>query len=168
LAAARPAEQVSGYAEAAVIWQRAIVLCHEHPDAAGAAGIDVPRVYVQAIDTLYLAGDGDHAGMVADEACRRFADHPDPATAAIACHRAAILQALDSPAAGLLLIEEALRLFEQAPPSADQALAWSDYADHFLFAIEGRAERISLALNRALEIAEAVGAADLLPIVLAQ
>jgi hypothetical protein len=33
-----------------------------------------------------------------------------------------------APAAELALIEEAWRLFEQAPPSAEHAQAWLDYA----------------------------------------
>ena len=127
----------------------------------------MPRLYVQAIDALYLSGDGVRAGVVAEEAYRRFAGHPDPATAAVACHRAASYRAIDAPAAGLPLIEEALRLFEQAPPSADHAQAWLDYADIFLRSVEGRLEDIFPALNRALEIAEAAGATALIPRILA-
>ena len=57
VAAAGAAERVFGYAEAAVHWQRAIELCQAAPDAASAAraaGIDVPRLYVRAIDALEL------------------------------------------------------------------------------------------------------------------
>ncbi len=87
LAAASTAERVFGYAQAAGHWQRAIELCQIEP--AAAAGIDVPRVYVQAIDAFYHAGDSVRAGLVAEEAYRRFAGHADPATAAVVCHRAA-------------------------------------------------------------------------------
>ena len=48
-----------------------------------------------------------------------------------------------------------MRLFEQAPPSAEHAKAWLDYADHFLYHIEGRHDGIRPALNEALGIAEA-------------
>jgi hypothetical protein len=41
---------------------------------------------------------------------------------------------VDDPAAGLALIEEALRLYEQAPPSADYAEAWFDYAVFLIYA----------------------------------
>ena len=167
VAAAEAAERVFGYAEAAAHWQRAIALCQEQPGAAAAAGIDVPRVYVQAIDALYLSGESERVGVVTKEAYRRFASHPAPATAAIACHRAAFHRVLDSPVTGLPLIEEALRLYEQAPPSADQAQAWLDYADGFLYPIEGRLEVVVLALNRALEVAEAAGATALIPRILA-
>ncbi len=52
VAAAEAAERVFGYAEAAAHWQRAIELCQAQPDAAAAAGIDVPRLSVRAIDAL--------------------------------------------------------------------------------------------------------------------
>ena len=71
------------------------------------------------------------------------------------------------PPPGSPLIEEALRLFEQAPPSAEHAEAWLDYADNFLRSAEGRLEGIFPALNRALEIAEAAGATALIPRILA-
>src|SRR6516165_3572145 len=55
VAAARAAERVFGYAQAAVHWQRAIELGQEQPDAAAAAGIGVPSLYVRAIDALYMS-----------------------------------------------------------------------------------------------------------------
>ena len=161
--AAEAAERVFGYAEAAAHWQRAIELGQAQPGATGAAGIDVPRMYVRAIDALYLSGGGVRAAVVAEEAYRRFAGHPDPATAAVVRHRAALHRAIDAPAAGLPLIKEALRLYQQAAPSADHAEAWQDYAHSFVFHSEGRQQASHAALERALEIAEAAGATALLP-----
>jgi DNA-binding CsgD family transcriptional regulator len=105
--------------------------------------------------------------VVAEEAYRRFASHPDPATAAAARHRAALHRSIDTPAVGLSLMEEALRLYERAPPSADRATAQFDYADMFLRSAQGRPEDIFPALNGALETAEAAGATALIPRVLA-
>ena len=144
-------------------WQRAIELGQAQPDAAAAAGIDVPRLSVRAIDAFYRAGDSVRASLVAEEAYRRFAGHPDPATAAVVCHRAALFRASDAPAAGLPLMEEALRLFEQAPPSFDHADALLDYANIFLLYVEERLQASHAALDRALEIAEAAGATALIP-----
>src|SRR5262249_26192025 len=128
IAAAEAAERVCGCAEAAAHWQRAIELSEAQPDAA--AGIGVPRLSVRAIDALYRAGDSGRAGAVAEEAYRRFANDPDPATAAVVRHRAAVVRhraavsrANDAPDAGLPLMEEALRLFDQAPPSSEHAEA---------------------------------------------
>jgi ATP/maltotriose-dependent transcriptional regulator MalT len=159
--AAGEAERVFGYAEAAAHWLRAIELCQAVPDAAEearAAGIDVPRLYVRAIDALELSGDGVDAGLVAEEAYRQLADHPDPATAAVIHQRAAHYRAIEEPAAGLPLIEEAMRLFGRVPPSADHAEAWLYYGQLFMFHAEGRVEAGLTAVNRALQIAEAAGA----------
>ncbi len=152
-----------GYAEAAVHWQRAIELCQAKPAAASTASIDVPRLYVRAVDALEMSGDGVRAGVVAEEAYRRFANHPDHATAAVICQRAAYCRAIDEPATGLPLIKEALRLLEQAPPSADHAEAQFDYAAIFLRQVEGRRQASLTAINRALEIAEAAGATAMIP-----
>jgi len=168
IAAAEAAERVCGCAEAAAHWQRAIELCEAEPDAA--AGIGVPRLAVRAIDALYRAGDSGRAALVAEEAYRRFASHPDPATAAvvrhrvaIVRHRAAVSRANDSPDAGLPLMEEALRLFDQAPPSFDHAEALLDYANTFLWWAEEQLQASRTALYRALEIAEAADATALVP-----
>ena len=166
VAAAEAAERVFGYAQAAAHWQRAIELGLAQPDAAAAAGIDSPRLSVRAIDAFFRAGDSVRAGLVAEEAYRRFAGHPDPGTAAVVRHRAAYFRANDAPANGLPLMEEALRLFEQAPPSFDHADALLDYASIFLLFAEGRVQASVAALDRALEIAEAAGATALIPRIL--
>ena len=166
--AAGSAERVFGYAEAAVHLQRAIELCHASPGAARTAGIELPGLYVRAIDALEISGDGVRAGAVAEDAYRRFADHPDRATAAVIHQRAAHLRAIDAPAAGLPLIKESLRLFEQTPPSAGHAKAWSDYANLFAFNAQGRLQESLTALNRALEIAGAAGATAMIPGLLAR
>ena len=163
VAAAEAAERVFGYAQAAAHWQRASELGQAQPDAAAAAGIDVPRLYVRATDALNHAGDSVRAGLVAEEAYRRFAGHADPATAAVVYHRAAKFRGRTAPATGLPLMEEALRLYEQAPPSSDHAEALLDYANAFLLYLEERPEASRKATNRALEIAEAAGATALIP-----
>ena len=165
VAAAGAAERVFGYAEAAAQWQRAIELSGTLPNATSALGIDMPGLYLRAIDALYLAGDSVGAGVLAEEAHLRFGAHSDPVTAAVVRHRAAYYRAIDSPSAGLPLMEEALRLFGQAPPSAEHAQAWLDYAN-MQFA-GGSYEDSLPALDRALEVAEAVGATGLIPVILA-
>jgi DNA-binding CsgD family transcriptional regulator len=162
MAAAEAAERVFGYAEAAAHWQRVIELCSQLPGAADPSGVELPRLYVRAMDALEVSGDGERAGVLAEDAYRRFAGHPDPATAAVIHLRAAVFRGIEAPDAGLPLITEALRLFGQAPPSAEHAEAWLRYATMFLFHAEGRREPARTALNRALEIAEAAGATALI------
>jgi DNA-binding CsgD family transcriptional regulator len=168
IAAAGAAERVFAYADAAGHWQRAIELCHVLPGAARTAGIDLPRMYVRAMDALELSGAGARAAVVAEDVYHRFATHPDHATAAVIHQRTAYYRAIDEPATGLALIKEALRLFEQVPPSADHAEARLDYAALFLSHIEGRQQASLIATNRALEIAEAAGATVIIPRCLSQ
>jgi len=166
VAAAEAAERVFGYAEAASHWQRAIELWQAQPGTVTVAGTDLPRLYVRAVDALSRSGDSGRAGAVAEEAYRRFASHPDPATAAVVCHRAAYFRGYDAPAAALPLMEEALRLFEQAPSSSDHAQALFDHANFFLLWVERRPQASLAALNRALEVAEAAGATAMIPRIL--
>jgi predicted ATPase len=80
LTAARAAERVSGYAEAAAHWQRAIELAGADTGAGAATGAageaDLPGWYLHAIDARHLAGDAERAGALAEEARLRFAGHP--------------------------------------------------------------------------------------------
>ena len=164
VAAAEAAKRVCGYAQAAAHWQRASELGQAQPDAAAAAGVDVPRLSVRAMDAFLHCGDRVRAGLVAEEAYRRFAGHADPATAAVVCHHAAVVRARVAPrSSGLPLMEEALRLFEQASPSSDHADALLDYATIFLLYGEEQLQAGRTALDRALEIAEAAGATALIP-----
>jgi predicted ATPase len=143
LAAANAAEQVFAYAAAAVHWQRAIELCQTEPDADCGVGVDVPHLYIRAVDALEESGDRRGAGAVAEEAYRRFADHPDRATAALVQFRAGFFRGvtLESTGAGLPQIQEALRLFEGTAPSAEHARAWYLYAHAFLWHGGGPAPR---------------------------
>jgi DNA-binding CsgD family transcriptional regulator len=162
VAAAWAAERVLGYAQAAGHWQRIIGVWPDVPDAASLAGVGLPAVYVRAIDALDLSGDSEHAGALAEEAYRRFADHADPATAAVACYRAAFFRSIHAPAAGRPLLEEALQLFDQAPPSAEHAAARLDYAVSFQRSGEGLEQaNVPAQLDRALQIAEAAGTTPL-------
>jgi AAA ATPase domain len=86
--------------------------------------------------------------------------------AAAVCHRAAVYRTSGPPTAGLPLMEEALRLFEQVPPSADHADALLDYAALFLLWVERRPQATAPALNRALEIADLAGATAMVPRIL--
>lgn len=170
LTAARAAERVSGYAEAAAHWQRAIELAGAGEAAVAAGQAELPGWYLHAIDARHLAGDAAGAGALAEEACRRFAGHPDPAVAAVVRERAARFRGIGDvflggrtgAGSGLPLITEALALFDQAPPSADHAEALFYYA-HYLFTGQGRGEEAVTAIRRGLAIAEAAGATALIP-----
>ena len=166
VAAAGAAERVFGYAEAAAHWERAAELSQALPGAVGTASADLPRLYLRAIDAAELSGDTQHASVLAEEAYRRFAGHPDHATAAIIHQRAGYLRGLHAVGAGSELMEKALELFELGPPSAEHAEALLRYARTFLLGAYGRWEDHRAALNRALKIAEAAGATGVIPRIL--
>ena len=166
IAAARTAERIFGHAEAAAHWQRAIRLWPDVPNAAEVAGKTLCWVYVRAVDALHNSGDSEHAGELAEHAYREFADHEDLTTAAIAHHRAAFFRALNAPAAGRALLERALALFDQTPPSAEHAAARFDYAVSFLLSADD-GDQVVVLLNRALAMADAAGATGLVPRILA-
>jgi DNA-binding CsgD family transcriptional regulator len=166
IAAAKAAERVFGYTEAAAHWERAIELCQVLPGAGETAGVGLPQLYLRAIGAAERSGDTWHAGVLAEEAYQRFAGHPDPATAAVICQRAGYLRGLHDPDAGLPLVERALELFELGPPSAEQAEALLQYANIFLLHARGRLEDSRAALTRALQIAEAAGATAVIPRIL--
>jgi DNA-binding CsgD family transcriptional regulator len=167
VAAAGAAERVFGYAEAAAHWRRAIELCQARPGTVDTTGIGLPQMYVRAIDAAELSGDSRRASVLAEEAYRRFAGYPDHATAAVICQRAGYLRGLQAPDAGFPLVERALELFGQGPPSAEHAEALVQYANIFLLHGRGRLEDSQAALNRALQIAEAAGATAVIPRILA-
>jgi DNA-binding CsgD family transcriptional regulator/tetratricopeptide (TPR) repeat protein len=166
--AAEAAERVFGYGEAAKHWQRAVELGHTLSSTSpeDAAGKDLPGWYLRAVDDLLVSGDCEQAGVLADEAYRLYAGHPDPLMAAVIHERAGRIRALgvtvlgrpDASDDGLALVKRALRLFEQAPPSVDQAEAWYYYA--MLFG-EMQPDVFISAAERALDIAETVGATSL-------
>ena len=126
--AAEAAERVFDYAEAARHWQRAIELFAQVPDPEQLAGMDLPQMYLRGLDALWAVGDIAGGGALAEEAYRRFADHPDPAVAASVHLRTAMFRLERSATDARPLLEEALRLFEQVPPSVDHAKAWFSYA----------------------------------------
>jgi DNA-binding CsgD family transcriptional regulator len=160
--AAEAAERLFGYAEAARHWQRAIELFQGLPDAEQLIAADLPRLYLRALDALQAAGEGERRGALAEEAYRRFADHPDPAVAAVIHLHAAWFDR--SPADARPLYEQALRLFERVPPSAEHAKAWNSYAQ-FLLHAEGREDARRAALTRGLEVAEAAGATGIAAVI---
>lgn len=155
--AAQGALRVFAFAEAATLWQRTIRLCEQLPEASAVLGLDLARLYVQAIDALEAAGQGIEAGNLAAVARSRFADWPDRHTAALVHLRAAHFRRVtEGPVAVRPLFEQGLRLFGETPPSADHADALWLYASMWRF--EGRTEMSLSALEQGLRVSEAAGA----------
>jgi ATP/maltotriose-dependent transcriptional regulator MalT len=166
--AAEAAERVLGYAEAARHWQRAIELCALAPNPDLPAGPDLPHMYIRGVNALFTAGEP--ADGLAEEAYRRFAHHPDPAIAASIHLRAAYSRMDTDPPASTRATQQALRLFEQLPPSVDKAKAWRHLGLLLVFS-QGPGDARRAAFTRGLEVAEAVdapGVAAIIQVYLAQ
>ncbi|MGH4025500.1 MAG: helix-turn-helix transcriptional regulator [Pseudonocardiaceae bacterium] len=155
--AAEVAVRVFAFAEAAALWQRAIRLCEQLPDTSLALELNIARLHVQAVDALEAAGQRIEAGKLAEAAYARFADGPDSHTVALIHLRVArFRQIADGPGAARPLFEKALRLFEEAPPSADHVEALWFYAGMLRF--QGRAEAALPAVQQGLRVAQAARA----------
>jgi tetratricopeptide (TPR) repeat protein len=152
--AAEAAERLFSYLDAATHWQRAIELYEKAPNAEQLVAIDLPHLYLRGFDALCAAGDSKRSSELAEDADRRFADHPDPAVAASVHLRLAWCRRERRRSAAY---EQALSLFERLPPSVEQAKAWYSYGQ-FMFSVEGRGDVRRAALTRALDVAEAAGA----------
>ena len=171
--AGQAAERVFAYAEAAAHFQRAIALFEELAGLAAASataasgdtaraasspGIGLPGLYVRAVDALGIAGDSEQAAALAQEAYSRFAGHPDPGIAAAVIMRVAKFRMRSQPEAALELLQEAIRLAGNGPPSVAQAEALHCYGYVFLDTGAGDQEASRMAFQRVVEIAESIGA----------
>jgi DNA-binding CsgD family transcriptional regulator/tetratricopeptide (TPR) repeat protein len=154
--AAEAAERVFGYVEAARHWQRAIDLFGQVPEPQRVAGVDLTELYLCCLDALRAAGD-ERFGALAAEAYRRFAEHSDPLVAASVHLRFAWSHWEGSFADAREALQEALRLFQQLPPSAEFAKAWLAYGE-LLYGREGHGDARRVALGHARDVAEAAGA----------
>ena len=156
--AAEAAERVFGYAEAARHWQRAIELFEQVPDPEQLAGMDLPQLYLRCLDALRAVGDASRGGVLAEEAYRRFADHPDPAVAASVHLRARVV-----PIGQVRRLTRARCSSRRCACSSrchhrsTMPEAWFAYAE-VLFLAEGQGDARRAALTRGLEVAEAAGA----------
>ena len=79
--------------------------------------------YVRCLNALQAAGEYEHFGALATEAYARYAEHSNPMIAALVQLRLAESRWHGSLADFREPLEQALRLFEELPPSADHARA---------------------------------------------
>ena len=152
LTAAQATQRVFAFSEAAELWLHAINLSDAHPHLSVEAEVDIALLHVRAVDALAAAGRRPECGPLAARALARFADVPDPQTAAAVHLRAARHRDRGAPEDANRLIERALRLFDEAPPSAEHAEALLLHAS--LQRHQGHTDRGAADLERALSIAE--------------
>ena len=145
--AAEAAERVFGYAEAAAHWQRAIEL-GQASRRRRAAGIRCPSCTCGPSTRCYVSAAGRGCQRARRGGLPPVRRPPGPRHQRDHHERAARFRGLAAAYLGggalpsVELITEALRLFEQAPPSAEHAEALFYYG-HFLFVGQGQVETAS-------------------------
>jgi predicted ATPase len=87
--AAKAAEGVHAFAEAARHWERAIRLCEEVDRAEWPPGLHLPQLYVRAIDNYDAHGDDVREAELAEEGLARLDDDAADYDRAVALSRAA-------------------------------------------------------------------------------
>ena len=162
--AAEAAERVFGYAEAARHWQRAIELFARVPARNNSPGSTCPTCTCAASTRSRQPA---RASVSACSPRRLTAASPTiptrPSQRRYTCAPRGPDQ-IRRPADARPMLEQALRLFEQVPPSVDHAKAWFSYAG-FRFHVEGQEDARRVALTRGLEVADAAGATGIAAVI---
>ena len=152
VAAAKAVTEICAFRTAAGLWQRAIALYYQLPDTPATEKLDPAQLHLDAIDALQEAGGvREEAGALAEAAYARFAHWHDNRLAALVRLRVARYRQLEHPSAARPLVQEALRLFDDAPPSADHAEALLSEA--ILYDSEGHIEQAEGVITKGLQIA---------------
>jgi DNA-binding CsgD family transcriptional regulator len=156
VAAAEAAVSVLAYADAAARWQRAIALSDQLPEAAAARGVDPVRLHLEAVNALDAAGQVRDAALLAEHAYDRFGASPDRDTAAAVHLLVARYRLMTRPGPLPEVLERAVRLVADGPPTADQAEALLMYANALCFGGHSQSTRPLIA--KAIRVAEAAEA----------
>ena len=98
--AARAAERVHAFGEAAALFERAIELWHHVPDAAARAGIDHVELLASAANVRYLAGEESRAETLLRAALEEVDEAPRPPRAAALLERLSAVAVEPQPRQG--------------------------------------------------------------------
>ena len=121
--AATYAESVFAPVQAARQWRRVIASWDavEQPEAL--AGIDLAEVYIRESIALENAGDGPASALVVDDALDRLLEDADDATKVRLYYRAGYWRRVNSLQQGAELLEKAIEIGAQLPPTRDYVQA---------------------------------------------
>ena len=133
LAAAEHSHRLRAYSQAADLWQRAIGIAERLPDAARSAEVDLGWLRIRAVDALEACGRDLDAGVLTEQTYAAYRDGAsDQLRAAVlhrtAWHRGVITQREPPPSTAYGLFEEASRIYESLPESADYARLLTNWA----------------------------------------
>ncbi|MGN9910183.1 helix-turn-helix transcriptional regulator [Phytohabitans sp. LJ34] len=162
LEAAEHSHRTRAYAQAADLWQRATGILESVPGAAGRSGLEAGWLRVRSIDALQACGRDLDAAVLTEQTYARLGGSAGGALLAAVLHRTAwhrgvIGQREGPPSPAYALFEEASRIHETLPRSAEYARL---LADHAAFVWLDSCDRDSGSIyRRALDVAEHCGAA---------
>jgi DNA-binding CsgD family transcriptional regulator len=150
--AAREAEALYASEQAASRWLRVLELWDRSTAPEAATGMDLVEVYAAAEDALEYSGDSDRAYDLAKTALNRLAETASPAGKADLYFRAGAYAGATSPEQGLDLLETALKLYDQLPPSRGLLQVLNMRAS--LLRGQGRHDQATQLIDRALDVSE--------------
>jgi DNA-binding CsgD family transcriptional regulator/tetratricopeptide (TPR) repeat protein len=156
-AAAKEAEQVYAYREAANHWQRLIDLWPRVSPDSRPAGVDLATVYLNALAALDRCGDSRTARPLAEEAVHAVAATADPRKLALLYDRVSTYRWVDDEEAALEPLQIALQLLADLPAGREHAMVLHSYAQRVLDISSMSAARPYL--DQALHACRAAGSA---------
>ncbi|GAA4473786.1 helix-turn-helix transcriptional regulator [Phytohabitans houttuyneae] len=133
LAAAEHSHRMRAYSPAADLWQRATAILEHRTGANGEPEVEAGWLRVRTIDALQACGRDLEAELLIEDVYARHRDTTSGALRAAVLHRTAwsrgvVGQREPPPSTAYALFEEATRIHEGLPPSAEYARLLADYA----------------------------------------
>jgi DNA-binding CsgD family transcriptional regulator/type II secretory pathway predicted ATPase ExeA len=158
LDAAEHSHRMRAYSQAADLWQRAIGIAESLPDTVEKWGIEPGWLLIRVIDALQACGRDLEARALSEQTYARHRDSPDRALLAAVLHRTAEhrTRALGEPSSAYGLFDEASRIYQSLPESAEYARL---LADHGRFLVRDGDSGGEATFRQALHVAERCGAA---------
>jgi DNA-binding CsgD family transcriptional regulator/tetratricopeptide (TPR) repeat protein len=152
--AARYADAVYAFREAAEHWQRAVALSDDVPITQTVEGLSLAQLYGAAQDALELSGNDEAANQLAEAALERLSD-ADPASQADVMARAGGARGVVAPDRGLELLYRSLAIYQRLPPSAGHVKALGSVA--WILGFGGRAAEAADMVDQAAALAIRAG-----------
>lgn len=157
LDAAEHSHRLRAYSQAAELWRRATGIAESLPDAAEKSDVEPGWLRIRAIDALQACGRDLDAEMLAEQTYASYRDSVSTALQAAVLHRTAwhrgvIAQREEPKSTAYALFEEASRIYQTLPQSAEYARLLTDHAAFmWVDSCDSASEPI---YRKALEVAE--------------
>jgi len=163
LDAAEHSHRMRAYSQAADLWQRATGIAESRPDPAEEwpkSGVEPGWLRIRAIDALQACGRDLDAGILTEQTYTGYRDSASSALLAAVLHRTAwhrgvIGQREAPPSTAYALFDEASRIYETLPQSAEYARLLADRA-RFIW-MDNQESGSEIVFRDALDVADRCG-----------